>query len=136
MPRRVSDLHGNAPDHSPVVLLLIDVINDFNYPGGRELLRHARPVFPRIAKLKQRAKLANVPVIYVNDNLGKWKSDFRRVVDHCCSAQSHGPQAEQRQQDTNPVLDATGHAQTEQGKRTQTGPVEEGSRFQEEQHQG
>jgi len=26
-----ADLHGNAPDNSPVALLLIDVINDFEF---------------------------------------------------------------------------------------------------------
>ena len=24
-----------------------------------------------------------MPVVYVNDNFGRWKSDFRRTVDHC-----------------------------------------------------
>ena len=34
-------------------------------------------------RLKRRAQKAGVPVIYVNDNFGRWKSDFRRTVDHC-----------------------------------------------------
>jgi nicotinamidase-related amidase len=25
----------------------------------------------------------NVPVIYANDNFGRWRSDFREVVEHC-----------------------------------------------------
>ncbi len=29
-----SDLHGFAPDDSPIVLLLIDVINDLEFEGG------------------------------------------------------------------------------------------------------
>ena len=37
----------------------------------------------RLATLKARANENGVPVIYVNDNFGQWKSDFRRIVDHC-----------------------------------------------------
>jgi nicotinamidase-related amidase len=31
-------LHGNAPDKSAVALLLIDVINDFDFPEAEQLL--------------------------------------------------------------------------------------------------
>lgn len=33
------DLHGNAPDKSKVALLLIDVINDFEFEDGAKLLK-------------------------------------------------------------------------------------------------
>jgi nicotinamidase-related amidase len=36
-----------------------------------------------LLRLKRRAQKAGVPVIYVNDNLARWKSDFRRTVDYC-----------------------------------------------------
>ena len=36
-----------------------------------------------IARLRKKAKAAGIPVIYVNDNFGKWQSDFRKLVDHC-----------------------------------------------------
>lgn len=78
-----SDLHGNAPDKSEIVLVLIDVINDFEFPGGEELLQSALPAAKNIARLKERARQANVPVIYVNDNFGRWRSDFNRIVEHC-----------------------------------------------------
>ena len=77
------DLHGNAPDHSEIALLLIDTINDLEFDGGEELLRAAFPAAKRIAELKQRARQAHVPIIYVNDNFGKWRSDFKRIVEHC-----------------------------------------------------
>jgi len=38
MPAKNRDLHGSAPDQSPAALLLIDVINHFDYPGGAKLL--------------------------------------------------------------------------------------------------
>ena len=83
MPSANPDLHGNAPDKSPVALLLIDVINDLEFPEGDQLLRFAEPMARQIAILKQRARQASIPAIYVNDNFGRWKSDFRRTVDHC-----------------------------------------------------
>jgi len=83
MPARNPDLHGNVPEHAPVVLLLIDVINDLEFDGAEALLEHALPMAHRIAALKRRARRAGIPTIYVNDNFGRWKSDFRQVVQHC-----------------------------------------------------
>ena len=77
------DLHGNTPDKSEMVLVLIDVINDLEFEGGEELLRSALPAAKRIGRLKERAHKASVPVIYVNDNFGRWRSDFKRIVEHC-----------------------------------------------------
>jgi len=84
------DLHGNAPDDSPIVLLLIDVINDFEFEGAEGLFRHALPAAKNIAALKRRADAAGVPSIYVNDNFGKWRSDFRNLVSHCLDDDTRG----------------------------------------------
>jgi nicotinamidase-related amidase len=78
-----NDLHGSAPDKSGAALLLIDVINDFDFPEGEQLLQLALPVGKNIARLTQRARAAGIPVIYVNDNFGRWQSDFKKIVDHC-----------------------------------------------------
>lgn len=83
MPIKSSDLHGNVPDSSGAALLLIDVVNDFEFEGGEELLRLALPVGRAIAQLKQAAKQAGIPAIYVNDNFGKWQSDLNKIVSHC-----------------------------------------------------
>jgi nicotinamidase-related amidase len=83
MPTKNRDLHGNVPDSGPVALLLIDVINDLEFPEGRQLLRHALPMVKRLVRLRDRARQAGIPVIYVNDNFGKWRSDFRRLLAHC-----------------------------------------------------
>jgi nicotinamidase-related amidase len=83
MPAKNEDLHGNVPDKSPVALLLIDVINDMEFDTGPELLKHAMPMAERLAALKQRAREAGIPIIYVNDNFGKWQSDFNKLLAHC-----------------------------------------------------
>jgi nicotinamidase-related amidase len=64
-------------------LVLIDVINDFDFPRAQSLLRCALPAAKRIARLKERARRARVPAIYANDNFGRWRSDFRQQITHC-----------------------------------------------------
>ena len=83
MPANNPDLHGNVPESSPVALLLIDVVNDLEFPGSEKLLKYALPMARKLARLKQRAKKAGIPAIYVNDNFGRWQSDFHKVVKHC-----------------------------------------------------
>jgi nicotinamidase-related amidase len=82
-PAKNADLHGNVPESSPVALLLIDVINDLKFPGAESLAAAAGPMARRIAALKRRARAAGIPAIYVNDNFGRWQSDFNKVVQHC-----------------------------------------------------
>ena len=90
MPRESHDLHGSAPDKSETVLLLIDVINDFDFEEGEQLLRLALPVGRNIAELKKRAQAEGIPSVYVNDNFGKWQSDFKKIVAHCKREKSRG----------------------------------------------
>jgi nicotinamidase-related amidase len=82
MASKNDDLHGNVPDQCSVALVLIDVINDMEFDSGAALLENALPAARRLADLRRRAKEARVPVIYVNDNFGKWRSDFRRQLGH------------------------------------------------------
>ena len=71
-------------------LLLIDVINDLAFEGSAPLVEQAEPMAIRLAAFKRRAIAAGVPVIYVNDNFGQWRSDFRRTVAHCTARSSPG----------------------------------------------
>jgi nicotinamidase-related amidase len=79
-----------ASQRSRAVLLLIDVVNRFEFDGGEALLRAARPAARRIATLKKRAARVNMPVVYVNDNFGRWRSDFRALVAHCLAEGAPG----------------------------------------------
>jgi nicotinamidase-related amidase len=85
-----------------VALLLIDVINDLTFEGADALLPHASAMARQLADLKRRAHDAGIPAIYINDNFGRWRSDFRALVEHCSAdgmpgaaiAQTLAPQAD------------------------------------------
>lgn len=81
MPRPKSELHHDRGDECPVALLLIDVINPLDFDGAERLRERARPVVERIAAFRARCRAAGVPVVYVNDNFGKWRSDVRALVE-------------------------------------------------------
>jgi nicotinamidase-related amidase len=86
MPARNKDLHGSAPDTCDTALLLIDVINDLDFPEANQLLEFAIPMARRLRALKQRAHRAGVPAIYINDNFGRWQSNFAALVNHCAKS--------------------------------------------------
>ena|SRR5436190_2347066 len=75
---------------SPVALLLIDVINPLDFPNSESLLKHALPMSENIAALKVAARQHRVPIIYVNDNFGRWRSDFRAQVNACLEPEVRG----------------------------------------------
>jgi nicotinamidase-related amidase len=80
----------HVPDNSHTALLLVDVINDFEYPGGEQLFRYALPAARRIKSMKQAMKARGIPTIYANDNFGRWKSDFQEVLAHCLGQDVRG----------------------------------------------
>jgi len=90
MPAKNQDLHGSAPDKCETALLLIDVINDLEFPEAEQMVGDAVKMAKNLRRLKLRARKAGVPVIYVNDNFGKWQSDFHRTVQHCISPKVRG----------------------------------------------
>ncbi|HXF12348.1 MAG TPA: isochorismatase family cysteine hydrolase [Terriglobales bacterium] len=75
---------------SSVALLVIDIVNHFEFPDGQELLRHALAIVEPLRHLKERARRADVPVIYVNDNFGQWRSDAGKLLDYCLRAECAG----------------------------------------------
>jgi nicotinamidase-related amidase len=82
--------HTPAGRQCPTALLLIDVINDMDFDGAEDLVRFAEPMAERLRELKRRARAAGIPTIYVNDNFGVWRSDFRSIVAHCTTDEVPG----------------------------------------------
>lgn len=76
--------------------MLIDVVNDLQFEGGAELLAQALPMARRLAGLKRRARAVGIPAVYVNDNFGRWQSDFARLIEHCLTRGVRGRPLVQR----------------------------------------
>jgi nicotinamidase-related amidase len=90
VPHRNDDLHGSAPDTSRVALLLVDVINDLAFPEADAFLETALPAASAIAKLAARCRRLGVPIVYANDNFGRWRSDLDAVVRYCLRSDARG----------------------------------------------
>lgn len=86
----MNDTLGSAPDRSRVAILLIDVINDLDFPEASQILPAVEPLTESIANLLARARAAGIPVVYVNDNFGRWRSDFKAQVEYCMREGSLG----------------------------------------------
>lgn len=73
---------GLGVEHAPggAALLIVDMISCWSFPDAEKLLPSAVAIAPSIAALKRRCARASVPVIYANDNLGRWRSDFANLV--------------------------------------------------------
>lgn len=77
---KVDNALGEQSAAGGIALLIVDMISCWTFPDGEKLLPGAVAVAPNIAALKGRCRRAGVPVIYANDNLGRWRSDFAKLV--------------------------------------------------------
>jgi nicotinamidase-related amidase len=66
--------------------LVLDLITDFDFPDGPAVMRALRRHAPAIRSLLASAREHGVPVIYANDNLGRWRSDSRALIEHCTAS--------------------------------------------------
>jgi len=64
-------------------LLMVDLINHFEFPGGEALLENAGSMVRPLLSLRRRAHAAGVPVIYANDNFDDWHSDSSLILKRC-----------------------------------------------------
>jgi hypothetical protein len=55
MPGKNIDLHGSAPDKHKFALLLIDVVNDFDFPEAGQLLKYAQPMARNLLRLNPKS---------------------------------------------------------------------------------
>ncbi len=87
--RAVPNVKGGRPGHR-YALLLIGVVNRLDFEGAGKIAPKALAMSRRVAALKRRATAAGVPCIYVNDNFGQWRSDFRVLVERGLDANARG----------------------------------------------
>lgn len=84
------DVYGNAPDSAATALVIVDMINHLEFDGGDRLEPQARAAGEAVAALRRRAREACVPIVYANDNFGRWRSDFHQVIDECTAPHVRG----------------------------------------------
>ena len=81
----------NIPrSRSNEAILIVDMISDFSFEGGEQMFDRAMAAAEKIADLKRRADEADVPVVFVNDNYGKWNEDFGTYVHNTMQASERG----------------------------------------------
>jgi len=71
-------------------LLIIDTINDLEFPGGENVLPWAMKLADHLSRFASRARRSGIPIIYVNDNFGHWRSSFEEVYAHCSRPSARG----------------------------------------------
>ena len=62
-------------------LLIIDMINCFDFPNADRILPSAEAAAECIARLRIAAREAGAPIVYVNDNFGEWHSEKTLLVE-------------------------------------------------------
>jgi nicotinamidase-related amidase len=74
-----------AAESPKTALLVIDMINSYDFEDAEKLVRSAREAVPNIAELVKRARDEDVEVIYVNDNFGRWNSSPTELIEDVMS---------------------------------------------------
>jgi nicotinamidase-related amidase len=69
-------------------LLIIDMINDFNFDEGKALAANTEKIIEPILKLKKSFNEKDLPVIYINDHYNLWQADFEKIMDYCRNEKS------------------------------------------------
>ncbi|CDQ37811.1 MULTISPECIES: cysteine hydrolase family protein [Virgibacillus] len=64
-------------------VLFVDIINDFRFDGGDNLLANTKEILPDLKNLRIYAKENKLPIIYINDHYGLWQADFHKIIDYC-----------------------------------------------------
>jgi nicotinamidase-related amidase len=83
-------LEPRPHDSGRVAVLVLDLITDFDFPDGPTVRRALARRAAAIRALLARARQHRVPVVYANDNLGRWRSDAPALIAHCAAPRAGG----------------------------------------------
>jgi nicotinamidase-related amidase len=61
-------------------LLVVDMLNTYDHDDADQLAANVKEAVPPIAALIERARAAEVAVVYVNDNYGDWNSSSEELA--------------------------------------------------------
>ncbi|WP_050613541.1 isochorismatase family cysteine hydrolase [Bacillus testis] len=73
---------------SETALLIIDMINHFQFANGDDCFHHTQSIVAPILQLKERARQNQVPVIYINDHYNLWQADYLKIINFCLTPQN------------------------------------------------
>jgi nicotinamidase-related amidase len=62
-------------------LIVIDMLNTYQHRDAEVLIPSVRKSLPHVVELIERARDDGVPVIYVNDNFGEWRSHHGEIIE-------------------------------------------------------
>lgn len=68
---------------SGAALLIIDMINPLDFPGADGLREPFERMVDVLLSLRDQADATGTPVVYVNDNHGRWRSERSDIVEAC-----------------------------------------------------
>jgi nicotinamidase-related amidase len=62
-------------------VVIIDMLNPYDHEDADDLLPSVREALPAMCELRERARAADVPLVYVNDNHGDWSACRPELVE-------------------------------------------------------
>lgn len=68
-------------NHQRSAVIVIDMINTYDHADADLLLPSVEKALPVMARLIHRAREHEIPVIYVNDNFGQWRSHHGEILE-------------------------------------------------------
>ena len=71
-------------------LLVLDMFSDWDFAQSDRLGKAACAIAPAISRLRSRCRTRGVPTVFVNDNQGRWRSDFADLVRSAATASATG----------------------------------------------
>ncbi|MFF7296157.1 isochorismatase family protein [Streptomyces sp. NPDC008265] len=66
-------------------LIVIDMLSTYEHEDAEVLVGSVRKALPGIGVLLERARAADAPVVYVNDNFGRWRSHHGEILEAALS---------------------------------------------------
>lgn len=73
---------------SATALLIIDMINDFDFDMGKLLAEKTKKIVPNLLRLKEHARKMKWPIIYINDHYDTWQADLSTILSACKNEKS------------------------------------------------
>ncbi|GGX77282.1 cysteine hydrolase family protein [Streptomyces minutiscleroticus] len=71
--------------NTKTALIIVDMINTYDHPDAEHLIPSVREALPSVVHLMENARKAGIPVIYVNDNFGQWRSHHGEILEKALS---------------------------------------------------